>query len=88
MDSMHEAFLELTALGAIVEYTNDTITIDRVRLAKLGYTLIFNLHEPAFVTLLDFSYMYNSIMFDGYVLPRSSLKSFVLLKIKNEYKSF
>ncbi|AYP97981.1 hypothetical protein [Mauternbach virus] len=88
MDQIHEAFNELLTLGAIVSFTNETITINRQRLYKLGYTITFNICEPVFVSLLDFNYMYNTILYDDDVLPKSSLNSYVLLKLKTMHTSF
>jgi len=88
MDQIHEAFNELLTLGAIVSFTNETITVDRQRLYKLGYILSFNICEPIFVSLLDFNYMYDIIVYDDDVLPKSSLKSYALLKLKTMHTSF
>lgn len=83
MDQIHEALSDLEILGVIVSETSDTITIDRFKLNKIGYTLLFNGYEPEFATNDDLNYMYDSILYCSDVIPKSSLKSFVMLKIKN-----
>lgn len=83
MDQIHEAFNELATLGIITSSTRDTVTLDLKKLFALGYVLVFNLNAPVFTTILDFNYMYNPILFYGNVIPKPSLSSFVLSKIKN-----
>lgn len=87
MDHNQEAFNELESLGAIIEATPLEITLDRQRLAQMGYTLIFDLCQPIFVSLSDFNYMYNSIIYCDNVIPRTSLYSFTLSQIKSNYSS-
>jgi len=88
MDQIHEAFTELETLGAIVSSPDDMIQINRQRLYKLGYIISFNISEPIFVSLLDFSYMYNTMIYDSDIIPKSSLRSFVLLKLKTLHTSY
>lgn len=83
MDQIHEGFMELLTLGIIIEQNADTITLDLKKLYALGYVLVFDLKGPAFTTILDFNYMYDPILYYSNVIPKSSLMSFALLKIKN-----
>lgn len=87
MDQSHEAFAELSTLGAIVDSTKNGIILNRKRLYDLGYILIFSVSQPIFVTLNDFSYMYDSIIYDSDTIPYSSLDSFTLCKLKSDYSS-
>lgn len=83
MDQIHEACMELTTLGIITSSTQDTVTLDLKRLYVLGYVLVFDLNLPVFTTILDFNYMYDPILFYNNVIPKASLGSFVLAKLKN-----
>jgi len=83
MDHIHEAFTELDILGIIISSTSNMIMLDLKKLYALGYVLIFNVSTVTFVTLEDFSYMYNPIIYSSNVVPRTALNSFVLSKIKN-----
>lgn len=82
MDQIHEAFTELSFLGIITSSTENTVTLNLSRLYALGYILIFNLSNPVFITILDFNYMYDAILFYGDTIPKESLSTFVLSKIK------
>lgn len=78
-----EPFNELNTLGAITSWTNTEITLDLHRLHTLGYMLIFKCEKPIFITILDFSYLYNPTLYIDNVIPIESLESFKLMKIKN-----
>lgn len=83
MDQIQEGFATLLTLGIITSSTDATITLDLKKLYALGYTLVLDSAEPVFITILDLNYVYNPIIFYGHVLPRTSLRSFVLSNIRS-----
>lgn len=85
METIHDAFAELSMLGVILSCTmGETIQLDRTRLAKCGYALVFDSLEPRFVRLEEFSYLYDPIVYTDDVVPWSSLRSYVISKIRQE----
>jgi hypothetical protein len=83
MDQSHVAFNELTALGVIVAYDDVNVRLNVNRLLELGYVLVFNFNEPYFIQKSDLGYMYDTIMYIGDTIPRTSLNTYTVCKIKN-----
>lgn len=85
MDQTHEAFETLRTLDVISEVpgNRNLLRVNRNKLNILGYCLIFNGFEPIFCEINTFNYMYNCNIFVGNLIPRSSLKSFTCLQMKN-----
>lgn len=53
-----------------------------------GYVLVFDGLEPRFVPLEEFAYLYDPIVYTGDTVPWSSLRSYVVSKIRQEPCSF
>lgn len=85
MDHNHEAFELLRTLDVISELPEspDWLFVNRNKLYMLGYCLIFDGYEPVFCELSSFHYMYNINIFVGSIIPRSTLKSFTFIQMKN-----
>lgn len=86
-DAIHEAFEELRIMRVIVKECDNgaTLLLDRTRLSKLGYTLVFgdNL-TPVFVKLFDLQYVYDPIFYMSDRIPKAALDTYVISKIKIE----
>lgn len=84
MDHIQEAFNDLRTLGIILDETlNDWLCLDLNRLHILGYCLTFNGYEPEFSLISDFHYMYNVNIYTYNFIPKESLRSFIMLNLKN-----
>lgn len=89
METIHEALTELSMLGVVLSCTlGESVRLDRTRLAKCGYVLVFDGLEPRFVRLEEFSYLYDPILYTDDVVPWSSLRSYIVSKIRQEPCSF
>lgn len=92
-DQIQEALKELVVLGIIINQNdggggdNDSVTLDLVRLKRIGYTLIYDGQKPRFVHNSEFMYMYDAILYVGNKIPKQSLYSYKLLKMKMFYSS-
>lgn len=88
-DQIQEALKELDVLGIISTRNNNTceLTLDLVRLKRIGYTLIYDDQKPRFVHNSEFMYMYDAILYVGNKIPVQSLYSYKLLKMKMCYNS-
>lgn len=84
-EAIHEAFEELRIMRIITEERANLLRIDRTRLSNLGYTLVLgdNL-APAFIRLSDLQYAYNPILYTSDYIPKTTLRTYVVTKIKNE----
>lgn len=82
MASVHEAYTELKGLGVIVSETADSLRLDVARLARLGYVLTFDGIEPIFTRTADMTFLVDCIHYAGDLVPRSSLRSYLLNEIK------
>lgn len=84
-EHIFEAFEELTMLKVITSGTAyDTfIRVDRQRLYSLGYILIVICGQPAFVTLLDYSYMCRPQQYLYDIIPTTCLHSYILIQVKS-----
>lgn len=84
IDQIQEALTELRCLNVIIEeLPQNLLRLDLSRLYTLGYLLLFNHDKINFVSIVDFNYMYNPNMYLNDVIPKSSLASFTLIKMKN-----
>lgn len=82
MDQIHEAFMELSTLGIVTSSTRHTVVLNLEALYSLGYVLVLSASGPAFVTIVNYNYMYNPIQYVSSVVPKAALASFVLSKIQ------
>lgn len=97
MDSVEiqEALNELKVLGIVKSEDDDeddddgggTVTLDLVKLKRIGYTLIFDEFEPRFIPNNQFMFMYDVILYASNKVPKSSLYSYKLLQMKMFYAS-
>lgn len=89
MDTSHDAFEELSILKAVRPLNEYYLLVDRERLADLGYVLVLWHNEPTFHKLSDVQrYTYNPVLYLDDVVPRSALKSYTTIKLKEDYSSY
>lgn len=83
-DNAYAAASELADMGVLTgrDHVADTVTIDRTRLARYGYTVVFCMDRPTFVTHENFACSYDAVLFDDDRLPQRSLRTFELAKLK------
>lgn len=82
-ERIHEVLNELVLLGIVISETDDSVKLDLHRLYLHGYTLVFDIHQPVFVTTSDFRFAYDINLYCSDEIPKSALTSYVILKIKN-----
>lgn len=88
-DTIQEAFEELSILKVVEPIDADLLRVDQSRLAALGYTLILWTNEVTFCKTSDIQrYLYNPVIYMDNVIPRTALKSYTLIRIKEDYSSF
>ena len=89
MDTIQATFEELSLLKVVFLLENNMLRVDLGRLANLGYILILWNNEPTFYKITDVQrYLYNPIIYTESVIPISSLKTYNLIKLKDDYSSF
>lgn len=86
-DQIQEALKELVVLGIIITQNDNNVTLDLIRLKRIGYMLIYDGQKPRFVHNSEFMYMYDPILYVGNTIPKQSLYSYKLLKMKMFYSS-
>lgn len=82
-ERIHEALNELELLGIVISKTDDSVKLDMHKLNLYGYMLVFDMHQPVFITNSDFVFAYDINLYCSDEIPKSALKSYVMLKIKN-----
>jgi hypothetical protein len=91
-EAIQDALYELTILRIVIENNDgndvDFVKIDRDRLSLVGYTLVFDGVSPKFIKLDDLQYIYNPILWVDDYIPKSSLSTYVISKMKCGYSSF
>lgn len=88
-DTIQEAFEELSILKVIEPIDANRLRVDQSRLAALGYTLILWTNEVAFCKISDIQrYLYNPVIYTDNVIPRAALKSYNVIRIKEDFSSF
>lgn len=89
MDIIHDALRELSILRVIVKFEDGFVSVDRNRLAEIGYTLAFESNEPVFRRISDIQrFLYNTTMYLDDRIPIASLKSYKIIELKANYSSF
>ena len=92
-EAIQEAMFELSTLRIIVVSDSNEdddgtlLRIDRERLATIGYTLTFDGISPIFTKLTDLQYMYNPILWMSDHVPKNSLVTYSVSKMKCGYSS-
>lgn len=89
MDTIQEAFEELSILKAIRPIDADHLFVNTNRLFDIGYVLILYAGKPTFCKISDVQrYIYNPIFYLENVIPREALNSYTTIKLKTDYSSF
>lgn len=89
-DTIHDAFAELSMLNVIVKVLEGRrVLLDRDRLARLGYILIYDHVSPVFCKISDIQrFHYDPVIYVDDVVPFATLASYSLITIKDDYSSF
>lgn len=87
MDTLHKIESELRFLGAVVgpDDTEDgNVIIEPATLHRLGYVLTYDRvnRVPVFTALKDFAHLYDWPLFCGTRVPRRTLLSYCVSRIK------
>lgn len=83
-DHIHAALEELSALGIVksVDETRRKVTLDTVRLFSIGYSIVFDSTQPAFLPNEHTMYLYDAQLYLDDTIPIESMRSFCMLRIK------
>lgn len=83
-DHIHAALEELTTLGIVmsVDAARKRVTLDTVRLFTLGYSIVFDSTEPAFLRNEHTMFVYDAQLYMDETIPIESLRSYCMLRIK------
>lgn len=83
----HEAYAELCTLGVITstDIASKSLMIDVDRLFDLGFVLIYQNEVPIFLKIEELSFHYDVRPYTGYRIPFTSVDSYKLIKIKQNF---
>jgi hypothetical protein len=87
METTFMALEELTILGVILKKSETLINVDVSRLRRLGYCLLFDGVRPIFCKIEDLFYVTDPILYLSNIIPVSTLQSYSILKLKQEFAS-
>lgn len=85
-DHIQAALDELSTLGIVrsVDTRLNRVTLDVARLYSIGYSILFESTQPTFVKNEHTMFMFDCVLFLDDTVPLESLRSYRMLKLKNE----
>lgn len=85
--NQHEAYTELCTLGVVTstDIESKSMVVDVDRLFDLGFVLVYQHAVPIFLKIEELSFHYDVVLYTGSRIPFTSVDSYKLIKIKQNF---